>query len=136
MGILPRPSPGPADLMLTHESPARTPVRPVREVLRAKSHNFPAKALEASAASRARISEVWDAVRPELLAHGHLHVAAGGKAEDGRRVASMGRDGQNGNLGLLDMRTLRMATPHLTVLRGLASSGGTTSSSERGARRA
>ncbi|WKT89579.1 metallophosphatase family protein [Microbacterium maritypicum] len=111
---------GPADLMLTHESPANTPVRPVREILRTNPHRFPAKALEASGASRARISEVWDAVRPELLAHGHLHVAAGGQAEDGRRVASLGRDGQNGNLALLDMRTLKMATPHLRILRGLA----------------
>lgn len=106
--------------MLTHESPARTPVRPVREILRTNPHRFPAKALEASAASRARISEVWDAVHPELLTHGHLHVAAGGKTEDGRRVASLGRDGQNGNLALLDMRTLKMATSYLRILRGLA----------------
>lgn len=111
---------GPADLMLTHEGPAGTPVRPVREILRTNPHRFPATAREASAASRARIAEVWDAVRPELLIHGHMHVAAGGKTEDGRRVASLGRDGQEGNLGLLDMSTLRMATPSLAVIRGLS----------------
>lgn len=111
---------GPADLMLTHESPAGTPVRPVREILRTNPHGFPATALEASAASRARVSEVWNAVRPELLAHGHLHAPGGGKTEDGRRVASLGRDGQEGNLAILDMKTLRMATPSLAIIRGMA----------------
>lgn len=110
---------GSADLMLTHEGPAGTPVRPVREILRTNPHRFPAAALEASAASRARIAEVWDAVRPKLLAHGHMHVAAGGKAEDGRRVASLGRDGHEGNLALLDMATLKMATPSLAIIRGM-----------------
>lgn len=109
---------GPADLMLTHEGPAGTPVRPVREILRTNPHQFPEAALEASAASRARVSEVWDAVRPELLAHGHMHVPAGGKTNDGRRVASLGRDGQEGNLALLDMATLKMATPSLAIIRG------------------
>ncbi|KQR49808.1 hypothetical protein ASF87_10315 [Microbacterium sp. Leaf161] len=111
---------GPADLMLTHESPAGTPVRPVREILRTNPHGFPKAALEASAASRAQVSKVWDAVRPELLAHGHLHAPGGGKTEDGRRVASLGRDGQNWNLGILDMKTLRMATPSLAIIRGMA----------------
>lgn len=110
---------GPADLMLTHEGPADTPVRPVREILRTNPHRFPKAALEASAASRARVAEVWDAVHPELLVHGHMHVAAGGKAEDGRRVASLGRDGQEGNLAILDMGNLRMATPSLAIIRGM-----------------
>ena len=111
---------GRADLMLAHESPANTPVRPVREILRTNPHGFPKAALEASAASRARVSEVWDAVRPELLAHGHLHVGAGGQTADGRRVASLGREGHEWNLGILDMSNLRMATPSLAILRGLA----------------
>lgn len=111
---------GPADLMLTHEGPAGTPVRPVREILRTNPHKFAEAALEASAASRARVSEVWDAVRPELLAHGHMHVPAGGKTNDGRRVASLGRDGQEGNLALLDMATLKMATPSLAIIRGMS----------------
>ncbi|WP_372968406.1 metallophosphoesterase [Microbacterium sp.] len=111
---------GPADLMLTHESPAGTPVRPVREVLRTNPHRFPKAALVESAASRVRVSEVWDAVRPELLVHGHLHAPGGGKTDDGRRIASLGRDAQEGNLGFLDMRTLKMATPNLRIIRGLA----------------
>lgn len=111
---------GPADLMLTHEGPAGTPVRPIREILRTNPQRFPAIALEASAASRARIGDVWDAVRPELLAHGHMHVAAGGKTEDGRRVASLEREGHEGNLAILNMATLKMTTPSLAVIRGLS----------------
>lgn len=111
---------GPADLMLTHESPADTPVRRVREILRTNPHRFPKAALEASAASRARVSEVWDAVNPELLAHGHMHVGAGGQTADGRRVASLGREGHEWNLGFLDMNNLKMATPSLAILRGYA----------------
>lgn len=111
---------GPAELMLTHESPANTPVRLVREILRTNPHAFPKAALEVSAASRARVSEVWESVRPELLAHGHLHVGAGGQTADGRRVASLGREGHEWNLGILDMSNLRMATPSLAILRGLA----------------
>ncbi|MGV2900117.1 metallophosphoesterase [Microbacterium sp. AGC62] len=115
---------GPADLMLTHESPARTPVRPVQKILRTNPGWFTKAALEASAASRARVGQVWDAVRPELLAHGHMHIAAGGKTEDGRRVASLGREGHEGNLGFLDMQNLRMATPSLAIIRGMASEDG------------
>lgn len=96
---------GPADLMLTHESPANTPVRPVQKLLRTNPHWFTKAALEASVASRARVSQVWDAVRPELLIHGHMHVAGGGQTDDGRRVASLGRDGNEWNLGILDMQT-------------------------------
>lgn len=108
---------GPADLMLTHESPADTPVRAVREILRNNPHRFTKAALEASATSRGRVSKVWDAVRPDLLAHGHMHVGAGGQTADGRRVASLGRDGDEGNLGILDMSNLRMTTPSLAILR-------------------
>jgi hypothetical protein len=111
---------GPADLMLTHESPARTPVRAVREILRTNPMGFPDDALAVSAVSRDRVAEVWDAVHPELLAHGHLHVPGGGMTEDGRRVASFGQDGQQGNVGFLDMKTLRIETPSLRQIREAA----------------
>lgn len=110
----------PTDVMVTHESPAGTPVRAVREMLRTNPWGFPDEALAASAASRARVTEVWDAVNPELLLHGHMHVPGGGATADGRRVASMGRDVQQGSLGFLDMRTLRMETPSLKEIREAA----------------
>lgn len=111
---------GRADVMLTHESPAGTPVRAVREVLRRNPMGFPRDALAESAASRERISTVWDAVRPTLLMHGHMHVAGGGMTEDGRRVASFGRDVQEGNLAFLDMRTMTLESPSLREIREAA----------------
>ncbi len=111
---------GAADVMLSHESPAGTPVRGVREVLRTNPWGFPKDTLAESAESRARVAKVWDAVRPELLLHGHIHVAGGGATGDGRRVASLGSDGREGSLGLLDMRTLRMKTPSLREIRDAA----------------
>lgn len=111
---------GPADLMLTHESPARTPVNAVRRVLQTNPMGFPDETLAESAQSRERVRQVWDAVRPALLMHGHMHVAGGGATDDGRRVASFGRDTQEGSLGFLDMRTLRLQTPSVRQMREAA----------------
>lgn len=111
---------GPAELMLTHESPDRTPVRTVREVLRTNPMGFPDETLAESKESRDRVRQMWDAVRPELLMHGHMHVAGGGATEDGRRVASFGRDTQEGSLAFLNMSTLRLETPSLRQMREAA----------------
>lgn len=111
---------GPADLMLTHESPAGTPVRAVQEILRTNPVGFPDDAIADSATSRARVAKVWNIVYPELLIHGHMHAPGGGQTEDGLRVASLGQDGQQGNLGFLDMKTLRIETPSLRQIREAA----------------
>ena len=111
---------GPADLMLTHEPPARTPVRAVQEILRTNPMGFPDDAIRDSANSRARVAKVWNIVYPELLIHGHMHAPGGGQTEYGLRVASLGQDGQQGNLGFLDMRTLRIETPSLRQIREAA----------------
>lgn len=110
----------PADLMLTHESPDLTPVNAVRAVLHENPMGFPDDALYDSANSRSRVGKVWAMNYPELLIHGHMHVPGGGQTSDGRRVASMGRDTQQGNLGILDMRTLKMVTPSLRQIREAA----------------
>ncbi|WP_341935399.1 metallophosphoesterase [Microbacterium sp. LWO14-1.2] len=111
---------GPTDVMLTHQSPARTPVRAVRQVLRANPMGFPDETLAESKESRERVAQVWDAVRPELLMHGHMHVAGGGATDDGRRVASFGRDTQEGSLAILNLRTLRLETPSIRQIRSAA----------------
>lgn len=111
---------GSADLMLTHEAPAGTPVRAVQAILRTNPFGFPDDALRDSAKSRARVAKVWNIVYPELLIHGHMHAPGGGQTEYGLRVASLGQDGQQGNLGILDMRTLRIETPSLRQFREAA----------------
>ena len=104
---------GAVDIMLTHESPARSPVGMVQEALRTNPMGFPEDALIESAASRARVSQVWDVVRPSLLMHGHMHAPGDGITDDGRRVVSLGCDGQQGNLAFLDLRTLTLEIPTL-----------------------
>ncbi|WP_150951599.1 metallophosphoesterase family protein [Microbacterium testaceum] len=111
---------GEADIMLTHESPARTPVRSVREVLRTNPNGFPSDALIESAASRGRVSQVWDVARPMLLMHGHMHSPGGGRTDDGRRVASFGCDGQQSSLAFLDLNSLTLETPSLRQIREAA----------------
>ena len=111
---------GPADVMLTHESPADSPVRKVREILRTNPLGFPEQARIESTLSRKMVSTVWDATRPNLLLHGHMHIPDAGTTDDGRRVISMGCDGQQGNLAFLDLGTLELETPTLREIRTAA----------------
>lgn len=109
---------GPADVMVTHESPDSTPIAAIARVLEANPHGFPADALEESAASRARVGRVWRAVRPELLVHGHFHITGSGVTEQGQSVVSLGRDGSEGNVAMLDVMSLTVDIPPLKLLRG------------------
>ena len=111
---------GPADLMLTHEGPDGTPVNAVRAVLSSNPMGFPDDALADSLLSRRRVAKVWDLIQPRLLAHGHMHAPGGGQTDDGRRVASLGCDGQQGSIAFLDMFTLTMQTPTLRDIRDAA----------------
>jgi Icc-related predicted phosphoesterase len=72
-----------------------------------------------SAESRIRVGRVWDAVRPTVLLHGHIHEPGGGVAADGRRVISLGRDGQPGNIAFLSLDTLAVDVPSLHDVRTL-----------------
>ncbi|MCK9913809.1 metallophosphoesterase [Microbacterium ginsengisoli] len=94
---------GDVAIMITHESPESTPVAAVAAVLASNPHGFPRAALLASAASRARVSEVWDALRPDVLFHGHMHAPGIGKTSDGRTVVSLGCDRQPMNVVLLEV---------------------------------
>lgn len=109
---------GPADVLLAHESPAGTPVKVVQRILRTNPHSFPRESLIESATSRVRLGKVWNAVRPALLAHGHLHAAGAGQTEDGRRVISFGCNEQEGSLGILDLKDLSVEFPSLRTIRG------------------
>lgn len=109
---------GPADVMITHESPDPTPVPEVAALLALNPHGFPADALAESQVSRSQVSRAWESVRPNLLIHGHMHVAGTGKSGDDLRVVSLGRDTQEGNVALLDLATLSVELPSLRTLRG------------------
>lgn len=98
---------GPADLMLTHETPDATPVQVVQRILAVNPLGFPAQARRESEASRLQVQKVWDATRPKLLVHGHMHAAGDGTTDDGRRVLSLGCNGQRGNVRIVHLRTWR-----------------------------
>jgi len=104
---------GRADVMLTHESPARTPLGTVNQILRSNPLGFPKSTLIESAASRSRITRVWDAVHPRHLLHGHMHVAAAGLTHDGRHVTSLAANRQQAHLAILDLATLSVDIPTL-----------------------
>lgn len=108
---------GPADILITHESPSDTPVRAVRNVLRTNPLGFPRESLVESAESRARVSRVWDAVNPPLAFHGHMHAPGGGTTSDGRRLISLGCNGQEGNLAIVNLGDLTVEVPSLRELR-------------------
>lgn len=101
---------GRTDIMLTHESPASTPVKAVRRILDLNPERMPRSDLAIAAASRQQVERVWNAVRPTILVHGHIHAPGAGTTVDGRRVVSLGCDGQPGNLELLDLATLELTT--------------------------
>lgn len=96
---------GPADLLLTHESPAHA-VPEVQAILRENAHDYPLNALTLSAAQRERVQLISDAVKPRLHMHGHMHTFGTRQIGDTRRVISLDRDTFSGNAGLLDMGPL------------------------------
>lgn len=96
---------GPADVMLSHETVSGATAE-VERTLRSNPLGFSAEALGYSAVSRQRVTEVWDAVQPAVLAHGHMHVRGEIELGDGRRVYSLAQNGLRGNVGLLDTQTL------------------------------
>ncbi len=108
---------GPADIMVTHESPFDSPVRAVRQILRTNPLGFPRESIVESAASRVRVRQVWDAVNPKLAFHGHMHAPGGGTTPDGRRLISLGCNGQEENIAIVDLRNLTVEVPSLRELR-------------------
>lgn len=109
---------GLADVLLTHESPEPSPVPEVSRILSENSMGLSEDARAVSMASRERVSAVWDATRPALMFHGHMHAYGQGTHDDGRRVISLGADGQEGNLALLDLDHLTVEVPPLRDVRG------------------
>lgn len=107
-----------ADVMVTHESPAMTPVPAVQRILETNPRQFPWEVLAESARSRVQVKRVWDALRPDLLLHGHIHTYDEGVASDGRRVVSLGRDTFEGNVVSLETTSLEVANVPLRRLRG------------------
>ncbi|ROQ37064.1 calcineurin-like phosphoesterase family protein [Frondihabitans sp. PhB188] len=95
-----------ADVMLTHEAINGGPDR-IEDIIHGKANGrwFPER-LEASERSRALTTALFDAVRPGLLLHGHMHARGEKTLPDGRRIIALADNRTAGNVGILDVETL------------------------------
>lgn len=102
------------DVLLTHESPERPYMVPAVETIihgDAGEYTWPPEPLADAAIDRGRLSTVVEAVRPRLVAHGHMHVAGETTvqipgAEHETRIWAIGKDGSASNVRYLDLATL------------------------------
>ena len=99
---------GHADIMLTHDAPEGGTLE-VERILALNPHGWSEDELAYAASSRARVTRAFQAVQPELLAHGHMHVR-GDRSEIEHaasvrrtRVLSLGCDHAPGNAVVLDL---------------------------------
>ena len=96
-------SEGPVDIMLTHDMVNGGTFEAEYQLSRGL---WESEAEEYSATVRAKVTTVWDAVRPSVLAHGHMHVVGQRTLADERRVYSMGCEWMRGNLAILELANL------------------------------
>jgi hypothetical protein len=96
---------GPVDVLITHETiDGGTPA--VQHMLRSNAHGWSAEALAYSSSSRSRVTQLWAAIQPPVLLHGHMHIPDQVTLDDGRRVYSLGADGDPRNFGYLRLDDL------------------------------
>ncbi|MEI2268118.1 metallophosphoesterase [Microbacterium sp. No. 7] len=96
-------SSGPAEVLLTHESPELNPVAASQRVIQNRGAERSDDVAAVTATSRHQVQRVVDATRPRLHAHGHLHVSGQDVAASGTRVVSLGRDDDAGAIARLDL---------------------------------
>ena len=97
---------GPAEIMIVHDSPI--PGTPVVEQIRASNpQGWSSVALEYARGSAQTITEVWDAVQPDVLVHGHFHVRDTVTLPTGQRIISLAAGQAAGNVVLLDLKDMR-----------------------------
>lgn len=94
------------DIMLTHDTIHNTGIGAV-DALAADGSSLSRIAVDYSSAARDRVTRAYRAIGPTLLFHGHMHVAGSSGKPGGRRVFSLGRDGdQLGNIVTVELDTL------------------------------
>lgn len=97
---------GYADVLLTHDTIADTPVKAVRRIIERRDPRWGDEALARSAAGRELLQQVLDGVGASWAIHGHMHVAGGGVSVDGKRVTSLANEHSPGNALVVDAGTL------------------------------
>ena len=92
------------DILLSHDTPAPTPQ--IKEIIRRGRLEHDIDFQIRDGAARRRLFYVWDYHRPKVAFHAHFHTAGLVELPDGRRIYSLGKDGQETNLSVMDLRTL------------------------------
>jgi len=96
---------GTADVLLTHESPEVS--SDAVNAITQRTAGWSAERLAASRRSRLLITELVALTQPQMVFHGHMHVA-GERHEPGRpSVYSLGVAGKAGNAGFLNVLNQR-----------------------------
>jgi hypothetical protein len=95
---------GPCDILLLHES-ADAPhlTGSVARIVTSDESPWSDRGLAYARIGRERITRLRAGVRPHMALHGHYHVADIAKHGDGSWTVSLGGDGGEGNLGLLQL---------------------------------
>jgi hypothetical protein len=96
---------GNVEVLVAHETINGGTAR-VESVIRSNPFGWDEEALEYSRQSRGLVTEVWEAVRPDIFFHGHIHLADRIELPTGQQVVSLGSDRQRKNIGLLNLDDL------------------------------
>lgn len=56
---------------------------------------------------------IWEAMQPEVLLHGHMHVRGQRAFDDGPRIIALNCNEQPEDWGVLDPQSLDVAVPQL-----------------------
>lgn len=110
---------GYADIMLTHETPDPPyAITAVQHLLATNPLGFSLEGLSYSAVSRKRLTQAVEAVRPRLLAHGHMHLPGVQRfrfegASYDSAVLGLAHEHTATNLALLDLTSLDQTVKEL-----------------------
>ncbi|MBN9214798.1 MAG: metallophosphoesterase [Microbacterium sp.] len=102
------------DIMVTHDAVHYSGIAAVDAVTMGDGGGLPLVAIDYTRAARDKITRAYLAIGPTLLFHGHMHIPASSSKPGGRRVFSLGRDGDAiGNLIDVDLDDLTAAQLHV-----------------------
>lgn len=98
---------GKADVMVCHDSPSWVPILPEDHHMQPY---FAPEDLDRSRAHSNRMQRIVNAVQPRWYLHGHHHIRYQSRFDWGWdrmfRIDGMGKDGDPGNFGVLNVRTM------------------------------
>jgi hypothetical protein len=96
---------GHAEVMLSHDAPSPASRR-VEHIRATNPYGFSQERLSYASSGAYTLNQAYEAVRPDLLFHGHYHVHDDITLPDGRRIQALNMNGGAGNAAILDLDDL------------------------------